>query len=132
MHAPYGGLSKLAATQSHVLDDFHDIFETEWRFLAALLLASLAFVGATTSALIIAVSPPSHVYLVHRVILWSSILTLFTATAYIIEPEPTRWRQLLASVRPAGLTQSMRERRARLRRWWRWRKKEAMKTTLNV
>ena len=51
---------------------------------------------------------------------------------FLVEPRPSHWLATFGQVRHFLWRASGGELRRRLRRWWRWRKKYAMKTKLNV
>ena len=58
---------------------------------------------------------------------------LFVASVvFLIEPRPSHWLVTLGQVRDFMWRATGGGARRRLRGWWRWRKKYAMRTKLNV
>lgn len=113
------------------LDDFLGLFDTEWPFLLAIVVCSFSFLGLTISSLILTVSfVPTHWSM--KVIWTCSLLALVASGIFLVEPRPSHWLATFGQVRHFLWRASGGELRRRLRRWWRWRKKYAMKTKLNV
>ena len=126
-------------------------------FLLAIVVCSFSFLGLTISSLILTVSfVPTHWSM--KVIWTCSLLALarrrdnnrrrslrsrhvpthpprieqVASGIFLVEPRPSHWLATFGQVRHFLWRASGGELRRRLRRWWRWRKKYAMKTKLNV
>ena len=54
------------------------------------------------------------------------------AIIYLVEPRPSHWLPSLGRLEHLAWTGSWSEHKQRFRRWWRWRKKYAVNTRLNV
>ena len=69
-----------------------------------------------------------------KLLMWSSALVTLGLIVYLIEPRPAFWIEMIRSVRRWIRTRtgiSYTDTRARIRRWWRWRRKYGA-TKLNV
>ncbi len=65
--------------------------------------------------------------------LWLSWSTFVVALIFLVEPRPSHWLARLGEIEHSVWTSgSVTEQRMRMRRWWRWRKKYATNTHLNV
>lgn len=74
-------------------------------------------------------------YRVHWAWHWSlgvSIVSCLGAVIWMVEPRPSHWLPSLSRFEHAAWTSGWNEQRQRMRRWWRWRKKYAVNTKLNV
>ena len=60
------------------------------------------------------------------------MITFIASAIYLIEPRPSHWMTTLGQIEHWVWTRTFREQWMRVRRWWRWRKKYAMRTKLNV
>ena len=75
---------------------------------------------------------PGPVYWGWRALLRLSVVTFIPSGIYILEPRPSHWWSTLSAIEHWLWTRSCAEYALRIRRWWRWRKKYAMRTKLNV
>ena len=68
-----------------------------------------------------------------RVSALGSAFLFVIGLVFLIEPRgPSQWFATLGSMEHAAWTSGLPEMRMRMRRWWRWRKKYASRTKLNV
>ena len=144
---PDGSLAEL-------LDDFSSLLDAEWRVIIAAMLSMLAMVYAIVARLIVRrrrpptltpthADPHAHrapqIYLspgvVHwgwRYSFWGCLLLFVACLVYIIEPRPAFLFRTFGHIEHRVWTRSLSEYKSDLRRWWRWRKKYAVNTKLNV
>ena len=145
---PDGSLAEL-------LDDFSSLLDAEWRVIIAAMLSMLAMVYAIVARLIVRrrrppatlahtrADPHAHrapqIYLspgvVHwgwRYSFWGCLLLFVACLVYIIEPRPAFLFRTFGQIEHRVWTRSLSEYKSDLRRWWRWRKKYAVNTKLNV
>ena len=137
-----------------LLDDFKDLYSMEWPFMLTILgiptgffLWLLSFIMARQPACLCAprcahrVRPPqimtarkNQVLFYWKLLMWSSAFVTLGLIVYLIEPRPAFWIEMIRSVRRWIRTRtgiSYTDTRARIRRWWRWRRKYGA-TKLNV
>ena len=75
---------------------------------------------------------PFRVHWAWRWSLGISIVSCLGAIIWLVEPRPSHWLPSLSRFEHAAWTNSWNEHKQRMRRWWRWRKKYAVNTRLNV
>lgn len=67
-----------------------------------------------------------------RVSFGLSVFGFVVALIFLIEPRPSHWLPSLSRFEHSVWTSRWSEHKQRMRRWWRWRKKYATNTRLNV
>ena len=63
---------------------------------------------------------------------WGCLLLFVACLVYIIEPRPAFLFRTFGHIEHRVWTRGLSEYKSDLRRWWRWRKKYAVNTKLNV
>mmetsp|Transcript_62548 Transcript_62548/g.104088 ORF Transcript_62548/g.104088 Transcript_62548/m.104088 type:complete len:136 (-) Transcript_62548:72-479(-) len=116
---------------NELLEDFNALFDTDWVFLLAIAFCMFSFVGILLTSLIMVLAPFAITWLWKLVFIFCCIV-FFIATVFLIEPRPSHWLTTLGQIEHWLWTRTLVEQRMRVRRWWRWRKKYAMRTKLNV
>ena len=83
--------------------------------------------------------PPAQIYLSPqpvsswwKVTLGLCIALLLATVVYLVEPRPSHWVPAVGQMEHLFWSASLSEQWLRVKRWWRWRKKYASKTKLNV
>ena len=66
------------------------------------------------------------------VMLVTCVMLCAASVVYLVEPRPSHWLPALSQIEFVAWTSSFAEKRARTMRWWRWRKKYAARSKLNV
>ena len=115
-----------------LLDDFGTLLDTEWRLLLTLGSVLVSMVYGIMSVIVIW-SSRGAVHWGFRLSLYVSWSTFVLALIFLVEPRPSHWLARLSEIEHSVWTShSVSEQRMRMRRWWRWRKKYATNTRLNV
>jgi hypothetical protein len=94
-----------------------------------LLLLLLSSCNATALQIMLSPTPVSGWW---KVTLFLCIMLLIGNAIYLIEPRPSHWLPSIGQIEHLFWSASLAEQRERVRRWWRWRKKYAARTKLNV
>merc|ERR1712087_766971 len=126
MHAHYGN-----GNINDLLEDFNALFDTDWVFLLAIAAIIVSFCGALLSAIVMLMAawPVSWLW---KLVFTCCIIIFIIALVFLIEPRPSHWLETIGQIEHLLWTRTFSETRTRVRRWWRWRKKYALRTKLNV
>jgi len=131
MQALAGGAGAAGGGINELLDDFNALFDTEWTFITALCSTMISFVGILCSSLIMMMSRIVNLFW-WKLTLGLSTLVFVASLIFLVEPRPSHWMATMGQIEHWLWVGSFGEQRMRIRRWWRWRKKYAMRTKLNV
>jgi hypothetical protein len=85
---------------------------------------------ACARAQIFLAPPPVSVW--WKITFWFCMSILFATIVYLVEPRPSHWIPAVGQMEHLFWSASFAEQWVRIKRWWRWRRKYASRTKLNV